>query len=702
LTSPPGSASGTVVEKLTQSSLRFEPNEGQTASQIQFTANGPGYSLFLTGGDAVIELRSGGTTATGAATALRMQVVGANPDIQGVGLDQLSGKVNYFIGSDPAKWRVDIPTYRAVQFDHLYHGINLVYYGNQQQLEYDFVVAPGADPSIIRLELSGADDVGLDAQGNLVMRSGSQDIIQHKPTVYQDLNGSRQLIPASFVLTPDDSATTTHHSPLTTHQLSTHELTFELGSYDPTQPLVIDPVLSYSTYLGGSRDDDAFGVAVDATGAAYVTGATFSPDFPTTIGAYQGANGGNNENAYIDKLDPTGTSLVYATYLGGSGGLDRANAIAVDAGGNAFVTGRVNSTDFPTTPGAFQRIFNGGDYDAFVTKLSPAGDALVYSTYLGGSNNDAGYGITVDANDYAYVVGGTKSDDFPATANSYQYFSYSTSAFMTVLYPDGSGTPYSTFLGGSFSMERANAVAVDSAGDVYFTGQTPALDFPTQDAFQDTYGGGPADAFVAKMDPSQSGDASLIWSTFLGGKGDDRGFGIALDGAGNVYVTGETSSTDFPTLNAIQPTHVGGNYNAFVTKFTGAGALVYSTYLGGSGNDGATGIAVDAAGDVYLTGFTSSTDFPTLNAIQPANNGGFDAFVTKVDPAGDGLIYSTYLGGSGDENTPSNDVHSGSIAVDSAGAAVVVGRTDSTDFPTQNPIQAGNAGGYDAFVAKLF
>jgi hypothetical protein len=403
----------------------------------------------------------------------------------------------------------------------------------------------------------------------------------------------------------------------------------------------------------------------------------------------------------VSKLNASGTALVYSTYLGGMGS-DRANHIAVNAAGNAFVVGRTNSTNFPTTTGAFETRFRGGDFDAFVTKLGPAGSSLVYSTFLGGSDNDAAFGVAVDAAGDAYVVGGSKSDDFPTTPNAYSFSPFATDPYLTVFTPSGASITYSTFLGGSFGNERANAVAIDSLGRAYITGYTTSPDFPTTaNAFQLDYGGGVNDAFVVVIDPSQSGDASLVYGTYLGGGGDDRGFGIAVDSTG-VYVTGETSSTDFPTVNALQPTYGGGRYDAFVAKINRRGQLAYSTYLGGSGDDGATGIAVDSQGNVDLTGYTTSTNFPTLNAIQPANAGGSDAFVTQVDKTGTRLDFSTYVGGSGDDNTNNDMTHSGGIAVDAQGNLYVVGRTDSTDFPTARPLQPALAGtGYDAFVAKI-
>jgi hypothetical protein len=676
----------------------FVANQGQADPQVQFLAQGNGYTLALTSNEAVLDFQPGSadpaTTDTAAPNAeLRMQVIGAQPNVQAVGQDELPGKVNYFLGDDPSQWRTDLATFAQVEYPNIYPGISLDYYGTQQQLEYDFVVSPGVDPSTIALGFTRADGLPLDSQGNLVLDTANGPVRQNKPALYQDVNGVRQPVAGGFRLEGPG------------------RVGFQVGAYDPSQPLVIDPVippptrhglgLDYSTYLGGTGDEDGFSIAVDSAGNAYVTGQTASMDFPTTSRAYQKTLKGLS-NAYVAKINAGGTALVYSTYLGGSGN-DRGNHIAVDSAGDAYVVGRTSSSNFPVKSGSFETHYRGGDYDAYLTKLAPGGNSLVYSTYLGGSDNDSADGVAVDAAGDAYVGGGSKSEDFPTTANAYAFSPYGTDPYLTVFNPTGSGLIYSTFFGGSFSNERSNSVAVDAQGRAFTTGYTTSPDFATTDnAQQPTYGGGAYDAFLDVFDPSRSGDASLLYGTYLGGSGDDRGFGIALDGAGNVYVTGETSSTNFPTVNALQPTYGGGSYDAFLTKYNSAGRMVYSTFLGGSGDDGATSVAVDAAGNVFLTGYTTSTNFPTQTAIQAANGGGSDAFVAEVDASGTRLDFSTYLGGSGDENTNTDQTHSGGIAVDAHDNIYVVGRTDSTDFPTAQPIQPALAApGYDAFVSEI-
>jgi hypothetical protein len=592
--------------------LSFEANQGQTAAPVNYLARGSGYALFLTPGAAALSLQkpAAANLGPGAAPApegdvLRMQLVGASATPQVVGLDQLPGTTNYFIGNDPSQWHTNVPSFARVAYQGLYPGVDLVYYGNQRQLEYDFVVAPGASAAVIRLGLQGAEGMALDARGNLVLHTVGGDVVEHAPVLYQQSGGVRQAVSGRFVLEGDG------------------QVGFAVGAYDASRPLIIDPVLSYSTYLGGNGYEEGQDIAVDSAGNAYLIGTTTSTDFPTAD-ALQAAYGGGLFNAFVAKLDASGTSLVYSTYLGGSGE-DNGNDIAVDRAGNAYVTGHTTSTDFPTANPI--QATNGGGQDAFVAKLNACGTALVYSTYLGGSGDDLGQGI-----------------------------------------------------------------AVDRAGDAYVTGRTTSADFPTVNPIQ-AANRGFMNAFVAKVNASGT---ALVYSTYLGGSGEDDGTAIAVDRAGNAYVTGSTSSTNFPTVNPIQAGYGGGNTDAFVAKLNATGtALVYSTYLGGSGEDLGFGIAVDRAGNAYVTGGTDSTNFPTANPIQAANGGSEDAFVAELDASGTALVYSTYLGGSGFDRGIR-------IAVDRAGNAYVTGDTQSTDFPTVNPLQAAYGGGSDdAFVAKI-
>ncbi len=689
---PRGSAS--LNRNYGQLPLSFQANVGQTDPRVQFLSAANGAMLFLTSTEAVFRLDklaggapdSLGEVGPPSTAVVRMQLTGAYPDVHGAGLEALPTRANYFLGGDPAAWHTNVPSYGRVEFPGVYPGIDLVYYGNQGQLEYDFVVAPGADPRAIALHFQGADGVALDAAGNLVVRTAAGPLVQHRPVLYQTVNGVRQSVAGSFVLLGPDQVGVT------------------VGRYDPAQALVIDPTLAYSSYLGGSGEEMALGLAVDDQGDMFVTGQTSSPDFPTT----DGSTGDGLPHAFVAELDPTGTYLVFATYLGGSG-IDRGNAITLDGGGDIYIAGRTSSRNFPRAHALpYGRTYPGGAYSAFVTKLSPTGDSLVYSTYLGGSGNDDALGIAVNAQNQAYVVGGTSSDDFPTTPNAFQYEKVGTVAFLARINAADSNLLYASYLGGDASSQRANGVALDGAGNVYITGQTTAIDFPvTSQAAQPDFGGGISNAFVAKFNPARSGVRSLVYATYLGGSQDDRGLAVAVDGAGNAYVTGETSSPDFPTVNAFQPTFQATNFNAFITKVDPTGSSwVFSSYFGGSGWDIAAGIALDAQNNIYLTGMTTSPDFPTVNAIQDTFGGGnSDAFVAELSADGSGPLFSTYLGGSGDENPDENVVHTGEhngrIAVDSAGTIYVIGNTQSADFPTVNALQGNLNGLTNAFLVQI-
>src|SRR6266480_1059482 len=488
--------------------LHFEANQGQTHQDVRFLARGAGYSLFLTAGEAVLVLTKpnpDATQARGTPVVVRMSLVGAAPKPPVSGLDELPGKANYLIGKDPAKWRTNVPTHAKVHYRAVYPGIDLVYYGNQRQLEYDFVVAPGADPERIVLGFQGAERLEINAEGELVLHAAGGAIRQQVPVIYQEINGVRTKIEGRYVLK------------------DAHRVGFQVAAYDQSRPLVIDPTLVYATYLGGSGDEAGYSIAVDAQGAAYVTGTTTSTDFTAgCTDACMVLNGtlGGAQDAFVIKLDPTGSALVYSTYLGGSG-LEAGSGIAVDAQGAAYVTGYTRSTDFTagcTDPCMVVNGTLGGAQDAFVIKLDPTGCSLVYSPYLGGRGDDEGSGIAVDAQGAAYVTGVTSSTDFTAGC-----------------------TDPCVVLNGTL--------------------------------------GGASDAFVTKLDPT---GCSLVYSTYLGGSGDEAGYGIAVDAQGAAYVTGTTTSTDFtagctaPCVVVVNGT-LGGASDAFVTKLDPTGsALVYS------------------------------------------------------------------------------------------------------------------------------
>ncbi len=675
--------------------LAFEQNQGQTDARVKYMARGNGYILFLTANDAVFLLRSPsaesetstelrGTelramgpaqrnTHRNSTAVVRMQLVGGNSRAKISASNQVPGKSNYFLGSDPNQWRTDVASYARVSYQDVYPGVNLAFYGAQRQLEFDFVVAPGADPAPLNFNFTGAQRMKTDDSGNLVISSAAGDILLHKPVAYQEQKGARQPVDARFRLK------------------ASNQVSFELGNYDRSRELVIDPSVSYaySTYLGGSGNDAGYGIAFDSNGDAYVTGQTASANFPGASNTLIGT-----ANAFVTKIAADGSSLIYSIYVGGNGANgDSGNAIAVDASGDAFVAGGTTSYNFPHTTGAFQTTLKGAG-NAFVLELAPSG-ALMYSTYLGGTGTDVALGIALasDGSGDVYVAGKTSSADFP-TQGPLQTLG---GGFVTKLNSSGTALVYSTYLG--VAGDSVNAVALDSNDNAYVTGQTFSSSFhTTTGAFQTGCGScsnGNSNAFVTAINPTGS---AYVYSTFLGGNGLDAGDGIAVDSADNAYVTGVTTSSKFPTTTAALQTTYGGATDAFVTKLNPAGStLVYSTYLGGSAFDTGAGIAVDANNNAYVTGQTSSSNFPTANPTQSAIGGASDAFVSELNAAGSQLVFSTFLGGSANED----DGGFGAIAVDGPGANIyVTGDTQSTNFPTQSPHQAANGGNADAFVVK--
>jgi uncharacterized protein (TIGR03437 family) len=654
----------------------FEPNHGQAGKQARWLARGPGYRLFLSEDEAVLALQGDEGKPS---VAVRMSLRGSRRWRLSEGLEPTGGISNYFIGNDPKKWRTRIPHYRRVKFTGVYPGIDLLFYGSAGKLEYDLVVAPGADPAQVRLDYQGVKSIEVADNGDLVLitATGAQ-LRQQRPRVYQEIGGRKVEVVGVYEI------------------LDRRRVAIQVAFYDAGRPLIIDPALVYSTYLGGDGEDYGHAIAVDSAGAAYVTGSTTSRDFPTRS-PYQTARG--NSDVFVTKVTPAGNTLAYSTYLGGDNE-DVGWGIAVDSAGSAYVTGQTRSTNFPTLS-PFQPNLKGAD-DAFVTKLSPAGDVLVYSTYLGGGSLgtgaiDVGYGIAVDNTGAAYVTGDTSSTDFPTRSAFQPGWSgrYNHYVFVTKLSPTGNMLMYSTYLGG-IGMDYGRGIAVDGTGAAYVTGWTWSNNFPLQSPIQTHPGDSYPNVFVTKFSPSGN---ALVYSTYLGGSGPDYARGIAVDGSGSAYVIGDTDSTNFPTHSPYQASLDGRD--VFVAKLAPSGnALVYSTYLGGSGQDYGYGIAVDGAGSAYLTGQTDSSlrPFPTQPPLETRLRGTSDAFVTKLSPAGDALEYSAYLGGTGFEG-------GSGIAVDGAGAAYVTGSTGSNDFPTQSPFQTTQRESYvfptGAFITKL-
>ncbi len=673
---------------LANTPIRFEPNRGQTDSNVLFFARDAGFRVALrrTAADFVL------TDAKGDARAIRMKLAGAAEQAKAQGEDLLPGRSNYILGSNPKDWIRDVAQYGRVRYLGVYPGVDMVYYSRAGRLEYDFIVAPGADPSRIHLEYEGTRAT-LDASGDLILRLPGGSIRQRKPVAYQTTGGVKRPVEACYAI----------HG---------RQVSMRLGSYDPSIELVIDPVISYSSFLGGAAGDRGAGIAVDSQGNAYVTGTTSSPAF-AKAGAFQATIKGAND-AFVTKVSPDGGSVIHSTFIGGTQttagfGHDHGRDIWVDGSGNVIVAGTTDSADFPVVAGGAQTTYGGGFADGFVLKLNAAGNALLFSTYVGGAETDEIHGVGVDGTGAIYVAGITNSTNFPVVAAYQSTLKGTRDAFVVKLNASATTRVYSTYLGGS-QEDFAFDIAVDTAGNAFVAGEAQSADFPVASAYQSVKNSA-GDAFLSKFLPG----GALAFSTFLGGSARDQAFGVALDGGGNVYLAGETASTNFPATSSGYQTAMGGFSDAFVSKFSAnGGTLLYSTYLGGSVTDGAFGIAVDAGGQAHITGRTWSSNFPLKDAFQTQYGGAFnDAFVAKLNSSGSALIYSSYLGGSKEDN-PDNAagfLGVGAVALDAAGNAYYTGRTDSEDFPTTpgsfQPVFGGRSftigddSAFDAFVVKI-
>jgi hypothetical protein len=655
------------IEKLP---LSFITNVGQIDSRYRFYAQGEGFAYSFTAAEAVLSFRRRDREQT---VRLRPVDPGAASTLEARG--RRAETFNYFVGSSQY---TNLAAHHEIAYEELWPGIDMVFRGQGSKLKYEFHVSPGADLSKIRLAYEGAGEISLGPRGSLAIDTALGTLSDSRPRSYQQLDDERVAIGSRYVL---DHATNTFG--------------FSLDEYDRERVLVIDPGPAYSTHLGGTSNDFGIDVAVDRRGNAYVTGQTISSDFPTSVGAFDGVHGGVAD-AFVVKIDRSGSKLLYATYLGGSGA-EAGLSIAVDDAGRAYVSGGTASSDFPTTPGAFDTTHDAYE-DVWVAKLNAKGTALIYSTILSGSQiaGDFGAEIAVDDDGYAYVAGGSGSPDFPTTPGSFDPSHNgevnSLDAFVAKIEPDGSALAWSTKLGGTCN-DAITGIAVDDDQHVYVTGSTVSADFPvTEDAYQTRYAG-EEDAFVAKLDADGAG---LLYSTYLGGTAFDKAQALGIDDAGRAYVTGWTSSSDYPTTRRVPVARYGGVEDAFVTALDATGeSLVYSTYLGGAAADRGHGIAVDAEGNAYVTGQTASSDFPTRRARAAALSGDDDAFATKVDASGSRFDYSTYLGGSALD-------WGRAIAIDEERNAYVTGRTESADFPSSAGAPGATlAGSRDAFVTKL-
>jgi hypothetical protein len=688
-----------VLAKISVLPASFIENQGQVADPgVRYVLRGTSTTVHLTD-DALVFCMSAGNdkdaepARPAKSSVFKMTLAGANKTVAQPA-QKLPGIVNYFIGPDNTKWHTNIPTYAQVHYSNVYPGIDMLLRGSRSKLKYEFRVAPGTSPDAIVIAYSGIEGLSLHDNGNLHIKTPAGEVIDYAPFAYQQIGGQKVEVEVCYRLIDENS----YGFAVT-------------GHYDKSKPLIIDPDLLWSTFLGGTYTDTPWGVAVDASGNVYVTGWTENSDFPTTSGAYDETGNCSpppapiTTDVFITKVNSGGGSLAYSTYVGGSDD-EVARAIAIDGAGKAYVTGSCDS-GFPTTGGAYDTSHNGGTADTFVLQLSGDGSSLLYSTFLGGSGYDVGRGIKADDSNDIFVTGWT-GGGFPTSTGAYDTsHNGSEDIFVTKLSPDGSGSSdllYSSYLGGS-SYDRAYALDIDN-GDFFVAGSCGA-GFPTTGGAYDTSYNGGDDVFAAQVSPDGSGSSDLVYSTFIGGSGEDEAYGIAVDSAGDVYITGETEddTTDFPTTSgAYNETHNGGDgmtpHDAFIAKFSldgnGSSDLVYSTFIGGTGCEEGYGIDV-LDGEAYVAGTTDSSDFPTTDWAYDSSYGNVgDIFVCLLSPDGSELFYSTFVGTSGVEHGW------GGIDVDTNGDAYVEGCTYSSDFPTTSGAYDESHNGYsDVVVFKL-
>lgn len=684
--------------------VRFEQNKGQLDQRVAFSAKTPGgASLFLSADGATYALpmekpvtenvQAEVADPIGSETpeikpqqyfALKMKLEGVKTDAKFTGEGEMQGRTNYLRGTDPSAWQSDVPSYSSVTQSGVYNGVDLVWHGlSDGATRYDFVVQPNADPNQIKLTFNGADKLQLDRDGNLLIETEAGMMVQNKPFTYQDTENERKTVASNFVI-------------------SGKSVSFNLGEYDRSKPLTIDPIvnlsnLAYSTFVGGTTNEQVYDVAVDADGYTYITGFTGTSGFPVTPGAYD-PTGNGFIDVFVTKIAKDGSGLVFSTFLGGTDN-DQGRSIALDIKNNVFVLGTTKSTNFPITANTYDTTAN-GDEDVFVTKLKADGTGLLYSTYLGSTGIEDGGAIAIDVNGAAYITGMTNSTGFPVTPGAFDtswngYYD----AFVAKLSPKGNTLEFSTFLGGT-SAEYTRGLALDKDNNVYVTGYTqlePPITFPTTPGAYDISHNGDFDVYVTKLNPTGT---SLVYSTFIGESGGDYASNIAVNSKGQAYVTGSTKNPNYPTTaGSYDVSFNGGDRDVFVTKLEADGSkLVFSTFLGGSDSENGYSIALDVENNVYVSSYTRSPNYPvTINPYDLSYNGSFDSAMSVLNPKGIGLLYSTYIGGDGNDTTPY-------LALDPTGNVYLSGIAshNTIDYPTTpGAFDQTHNGFYDVFVTKF-
>ncbi|MFC1725912.1 SBBP repeat-containing protein [candidate division KSB1 bacterium] len=669
-----------ILKSLNDLPVAFTQNKGQYGENVEFLARGKGSHLFFTKDRTAFLLKKNNknnkkgrksisgllkrdeTASADDFFAFHVNFIGSNPGAEITGEERLSWNSNYFLGNDPSQWRTDVPNYSKIRLKNLYKGIDLVYHGSSGSLKYDLIVYPGSDVSQIALSYDiGESGLGnvlkTNADNDLIIKTPFDDIIEKRPYCYQRVNGRTIEVSAKFKIINKEE----------------NIFSFDVEDYDKNHLLVIDPEIVYSSFIGSSVFDFARDITVDVEGNVYITGVADGSDFPTTPGAFDRTFYSVKGTSMVCKLDSTGSSLVYSTYLGGD--VEESGAgIAVDRHGRVYIAGHTESENFPVVEGAYDETFNGA-LDVFVCRLNSSGNGLLYSTYVGGIFSEKAKAIALDADGNVYVTGVTDGLDFPTTAGAYDrsIFGTGNEVFAFKLNQNGSSLVYSTYIGG-YGVEEGNSIAVDPEGNAYVTGATTSEDFPTTEGAFDQNHNGSADIFVSKLNRAGSG---LIYSTYLGGSDSEGAQSIAVDPDENIYILGYSKSSDFPTTLNVYDVSINAGYDIILSKINSSGNLLcYSTFIGGDGEDIGYGLAVDTLGNAYVTGYTNSPNFPaTTDAFQTGKGNGLDAFISVLDSAGADISYSSFLGG--------DDLDIGfAVTGDIHGTVYIAGRAMSSNFYT--------------------